>query len=279
MNIIEKINAQYPELSKTQRKIADFLMINSEKACFLSLKDISKEVGIAEVTMINFGKKLGFNSFVELKKELQEHIRTKLSHTQKLTSVLSTIEGIDSNIADIVSSEVQCVEETIKKVNVADIKKATKMIKESKKIYVIGTGISEAVANFLLLRLQYLGLNVERFRVTSFNLQSLRILKMEKDSVFIVISLPKHNGRTSRLVKYLRKKDFKIIGITDSLKSPIANYSNVVFECLSNSFLFFNSITGLISISNILLSALAIDSKQEIMDSLEQWEEIRETIF
>ncbi len=270
MNITKRIRTQYTSLSKTQRKIADYLLTNSNRVAFITLKDLSEEVNSAEVTILNFCKKIGCNSFVDLKREFQDYIKLKSSHPDRLANVLSNIESIDSNLADIISSEMQCIEDAINRINVDDIKDATKLIKEASRVYLIGAGISEAVTNFLLLRLKYLGISAEIFNVTSDHLVSLQMSKRLKNSVFIIVSLPIYTKLVTGFTKYLKEKDNSIIVLTDSVESPIAKYGNVVFTSSTNSVLFFNTITGLISISNILLTSLAIEFKEDILNSIEQ---------
>lgn len=276
MDIIEKIRSQYTKFSKTQRKIADYLLINSNRVGFMTLKNLSEEVKAAEVTILNFAKKLDCNSFIELKSEFQDYIKYKTSPPDKLTNALSNIESVDSNLADIINSEVQCVEDTITNINVKDIKKAIQLVKEASKVYLVGLGISAGVTNFLLLRLKYLGISAEIFNITPYHLVSLEMSKRLENSVFIVVTLPTYSKLVLSFTQYLREKDYKVIALTDSTKAPVSKYANVVFTCATNSVLFFNTITGLISISNILLTALAIESKQDILNSMEHLKEFQE---
>ncbi|WP_432665585.1 MurR/RpiR family transcriptional regulator [Wukongibacter baidiensis] len=276
MDIIDKIRSEYTNLSKTQRKIADYLLEHSNRVAFMTLRKMSEEVNTAEVTILNFSKKIGCSSFIDLKSEFQAYIKSRSVHPEKLSTALSKIESIDSNLAEIINSEMNCVEDAINKIDVNDIKNATKLIKEASKVYLIGAGISEAVANFLLLRLKHLGISAEIFNITSYNLVSLQMCKRLENSVFIVVSLPTYTKLVTRFVEYLRENNNSVIALTDSLKSPVAKYANVVFTCSTNSVLFFNTITGLISISNILLTSLAIESKEGILNSIEQLKEFEE---
>jgi len=276
VDIIDRIRTEYTNLSKTQRKIADYLLENSNRVTFMTLRKMSEEVNAAEVTILNFAKKVGCSSFMDLKREFQAYIKTRLVHPEKLTTVLSKIESIDSNLAEIANSEMKCVEDAINKIDVKDIKNSTKLIKEASKVYLVGAGISEAVTNFLLLRLKYLGISAEIFSITSYHLVSLQMSKRLKNSVFIVVALPTYTKLVTRFTEYLRENNNSVIVLTDSLKSPVAKYGNVVFTCSTNSVLFFNSVTGLISISNILLTSLAIEFKEEILNSIDQLKRFEE---
>ncbi|MBQ2105618.1 MAG: MurR/RpiR family transcriptional regulator, partial [Lachnospiraceae bacterium] len=68
MNFLEEIRGKYDTLSTVQKRIADYLFTYPEEVCFQSLKEVSESLGVTEVTVLRFAKKVGVGSFVELKK-------------------------------------------------------------------------------------------------------------------------------------------------------------------------------------------------------------------
>ena len=69
MNIVQTIQERYANLNNTNRKIANFILQNLEKATFLSLMEISKEIGVSDASLIRFAKKMGFVGFQELREK------------------------------------------------------------------------------------------------------------------------------------------------------------------------------------------------------------------
>ena len=55
---IERIRETYPLLSKTQRRIADYILDSGDTCCFMSLQELSDAVGVTPVTLLNFCKKI-----------------------------------------------------------------------------------------------------------------------------------------------------------------------------------------------------------------------------
>ena len=45
MDILEIIRTQYPNLSRAQKKIADYILTRPDDACFASLKELTEAVG------------------------------------------------------------------------------------------------------------------------------------------------------------------------------------------------------------------------------------------
>ena len=63
MDILEIIRTQYPNLSRAQKKIADYILTRPDDACFASLKELTEAVGVTEVTMMNFARRMGVDGF------------------------------------------------------------------------------------------------------------------------------------------------------------------------------------------------------------------------
>ena len=87
MGILEEVNASYEKLSPVQKRIADFIFKYPDQVCFYSLKELSETLGVTEVTILRFTKKIGAQSFVEMKNRLREHLQTRLVHGDGLNRI------------------------------------------------------------------------------------------------------------------------------------------------------------------------------------------------
>lgn len=72
MDLIDRINANYNNLSRVHKRIVDYITDNPDRACFQSLKDFSDSVNASPVTVLRCLDKLGINGFLDLKKELRD---------------------------------------------------------------------------------------------------------------------------------------------------------------------------------------------------------------
>lgn len=276
MNAIEVIQAGYHTLSNTQRKIADYIIENPHKVCFLSLNQFSMEISVTETTIINFTKKIGFKNFIELKKEIQQYVEKLVSPPDKILNALKDEKTIDRDIESILSKDLEGVKKTINNLSLEDIEKAVKIIKNSTKIYLIGVGISEVVVKFLQLRLKLLGFDVEIFEVSTYNVLSLQLLKIRPTDTFIVVSFPQYSKLAAMTVDYLSTINCRMISITKSATSPLAKHSEIIFTCYSDALIFYNSMTAPIAVANILVTSLAVDMKDKLVDNFEKMKEIED---
>lgn len=79
MDILAAVTERYETLSPAQKRIADYIFKYPDEVCFYSLKEMSEALGVTEVTILRFAKRIGLSSFVELKRQLREHLQVRLS--------------------------------------------------------------------------------------------------------------------------------------------------------------------------------------------------------
>ena len=61
------IDTYYPSLTKGEQKVADYIYKNNDTIIYQSLKELSKNIGVGEATIIRFCNKIGLNGFQDLK--------------------------------------------------------------------------------------------------------------------------------------------------------------------------------------------------------------------
>ena len=54
------------------KSLADFMLQNTDTLTFISLRELSRQTGVTEVTILNMCKTLGYNSFNEVKYEFRK---------------------------------------------------------------------------------------------------------------------------------------------------------------------------------------------------------------
>ena len=102
---IDNIRNSYSSLSSAQKTIADLILDQAENVCFMRLEDISKKIGVTNVTVIRFVKKLGYESFGAFKKDLQNYIQNNVVPKRIVKSEVNTFR--DSSVDDMIHRVIQ----------------------------------------------------------------------------------------------------------------------------------------------------------------------------
>ena len=76
--LLQKINDGYPKFSKGQKKLAEFIREDYDKAAFLTAAKMGEEVGVSESTVVRFAMALGYDGYPGFQKALGELVRASL---------------------------------------------------------------------------------------------------------------------------------------------------------------------------------------------------------
>ena len=66
-NMLVEIQLSYNQFTKTEKKIADYVMKNPTKVMFMSITELSDVCGIAEASVHRFCRKVGAKGYQEFK--------------------------------------------------------------------------------------------------------------------------------------------------------------------------------------------------------------------
>jgi len=250
MLISERIKQNYAFLSNKQKKIADYLLDHDDEMGFKTLKIISKEVGVTEVTVINFCKALGFGNFTE--------------------------NGVYSELLpNVIEQQIQNHTRTLYRLDEQKLSQTIEFICNAKKIYIFHKGTTGAVALFLKTRLDNLAIDSELVDVSVVdNRFFMNSMRFTKDDIYIFFTYPVYSKILIKFSEYFRKKDFKIIALTDKYDSPITKYADISFYTDNDSPVFFNSFQSLMSIVEIIVILLHTALKDRLLAYKEPVEEM-----
>lgn len=276
-SVLERIGSNYKSLSRAQRRIADYILENSDRACFLSLKELSQQVDTTEVTVLKFTRYIGYESFSELKKELQAYISLKLSPSEKIATAIKKLgETAETSepFRQIIANDREVIEQTMKYLSFDDLRRTIAALKNANKIYLVGDNISLVVVDFLRIRLRNLGLDAGKLDLSSIDTVASQLVRVKRGDVFVVVSFPKYAERVVTLTEYLNVHGIEMICITDRMTSPVARYASVTFPCATDSPVFYNSISGVIVLANAIVSSLALELKEGFNENRDRIDEV-----
>lgn len=224
-----QIKSMYKHFSPKEQAIADYILKNPNKVSHSSISDLSAELGIADSTFFQFTKTLGFNGFKDFKMALlkQENDLTAVTiheNVQKDDSELTMAQKVfDSNMTTLTDTKKLLKEE--------DLKKAVKMISESRQLYFFGVGGSEIVATDAYHK--FLRSPISVGHSTDYHIQLMEASLLTDEDCALFISHSGKSKETIHMAEAVKKAGTKVIIITSQANSPLAKLGDVVFISIS----------------------------------------------
>lgn len=270
-NLLDRLNLEYDNLSKGQKKISNYIMQYYDKAAFMTAAALSKEVGVSESTIVRFAYALGYDGYPKMQKELQEVIQNRLTTIQRLQFMegLSVEEIIESSF----KTDINNLRVTKEKNDPKEIEKTVDLIASARKIYIMGARSSAPLAQFLRYYLAYITENVRLVQYDGSDIYS-EMLNAGPEDVAIAISFPRYSTMTLETMQYAKDRGCKIVAITDNTSAPPAQIADYVLAAKSYMNSFVDSLVAPLSIINLLIIMLGLRNKEKLFQNFEVLEQM-----
>ena len=274
---IEIINDKYNELTRTQKRIADFILNNLNETSFMTLTEFCEEVSITAVTMGRFTKAIGYCNFGELKKDLQAYVREAMMPKKDL------LKGFDPNTHvksfsefyhSVALDEIRQLEYSYNLLSAEDMRQTLSIIENASKVYLAGYGACAHAVELLRMRFVNMGIEVECLEVINAAMFSSQLYKLTEADALIAFSFPNYISDIITAVKYAASIKTKIICLTDKPTSTAAQYADISLIAKTDNSFFFNSMTVPVSICNTISTLLYWKSGSKSGTNDKRYEEI-----
>ncbi len=259
-------------LTPAQRKVADYILKYPMEAAFLTIEQLARLTSVSVATIIRLTYSLEYAGYTQFQKDLQALLRDQISPPNRLEANLKRI-GKNKLLINCAELQIQNIRTTVEILSEENIDQAFNLIFESRKIFIIGIRSSLAVANYLNEGLNRLGLDCEMIVPDTGRIQAVMARLTPKD-LLIAISLPRYAKRTIEVVNVARKKQAKILAITDGYSSPIALMADVFLGCAFESLAFHHSEIGAMFVADYLITGVAAKDSGKTKQQLQELEKV-----
>lgn len=228
------IHNHYDELTRAERKVADYVLNRGAKIVYDTMTDIKAATHVGDATIIRLCQKLGFSGFSDFKIEIAKEDYT----TQEKTQPADFYDTIATQLSSVLQA-------TAKLIDRAQIDAAVTMMTEAKHLYLFGVGGSGQVANSFSTILLRVGVQASAVDDPHFQAQMASLFT--SDDLVIGFSLSGRTKDTFDAMQIAKNNGTKVIAITNYLNTPIARLSDIVLQSAVEEFLNGGSVAGRIS--------------------------------
>lgn len=271
--LFQKLEDGYKKFSKGQKKLADFIRKNYDKAAFLTAAKMGEEVGVSESTVVRFAAALGYEGYPEFQKALSELVRTKLNSIQRMEVTYGRISQGEI-LSTVLQSDIDKIKLTMNSIDHDAFELAVDTILNARKIYIVGIRSCAPLADFLAFYLNLICENVISVHTNSSSEIFEQLIRIGGEDVIIGISFPRYSMRALKALEFASNRKAKVITLTDSIHSPMTLYSSCNLIARSDMASIVDSLVAPLSVVNALVVALCMKKQNEVITMLETLEGI-----
>lgn len=259
--------------SKGQKRIADYILENYEKAAFMTANKLGVNVDVSESTVVRFAVELGYEGYPSMQKALQEMVRNKLTAIQRIE--VSNDRLADQDVLSMVMhADAESIRLTMDGLDRDTFDRSVDAIANARKVFIVGIRAASAISEFLGFYLNMTLDNVIVIRVNSFSELFEQIFRIGEQDVMIGISFPRYSKRTVKSMMYAKDQGATTIAITDSEASPLAGLADYTLTARSDMISFVDSLVAPLSLANAIIMAVGRKKGGELTRTFSKLEQI-----
>jgi DNA-binding MurR/RpiR family transcriptional regulator len=263
-------------LTQSQRKLLEYILAHEEESVFLKIAALSHRAKVSQATVSRLSQALGFKGFPGFQKELQQVFRNKLTTTSRLQNTVRKVAGGNDVLTRVLQTDIENISETLRQISLSEFRNFVECLASGDRIVIVGLRSVHSLALFLGVALEFLQKNVWILQPGIGDMWD-RLLGLKKGDVVVGISFPRYARQTVEVLRFAKSRGLKALAITDTLISPLAQYSDHVLTARYKMDSFIESFTAPLSLINAVVTALAVRDQKTTLASLQELETVWRT--
>lgn len=273
--LFDNLQEIMPTLSKGHKKIAEYMLSHYDKAAFMTASKLGSIVGVSESTVVRFATELGYEGYPELQRALKEFTSNKLTTVQRIDVMNDQLGDVDV-YEKVLNMDIDKLRKTLDEGDREEFYRTVDTLCKAKNIYVIGARSAAVLARFLSFYFTMMFDNVKLVHTTSTSEMFEQIINIGENDIMIGISFPRYSRHTVKAFRYAHAHNAKVIAITDSLASPLAEYADNILIARSDMASFADSLVAPMSVINALIVAVGLRKRDYVAYNYSRLEDICE---
>jgi len=273
----QRLEDHLPSLTKSQQRIASYLLVSYDEATFLSAADLAERLNVSEATVVRFAKAIGYDGFPQMRRHLQELFRARFTPAARLQRKLSELAGSQGHVlTKVLAMELQYLAEASESIDLADFDRAVDILLSGERIFVFASGPSGILADLATWRFRRLGIPTIAMTESGRHLlENLQLL--QPGDVMLVAGFQHLTPEMVAVLDHARATDCRSILLTDTLGPAFRDKADVILAARRGPVSTFHSLTVPMSVLNALILAVAMTRPEESLAALNRLQQLRST--
>lgn len=254
-------------LSPTQRRVAQHMLDSLPDVAFASSVDVAEAAGVSQPTVTRMATAFGFSGWAEFRAAARERVLSASPSD-------SPSPGPGSIPAAALARErgnLSALEQTIASDRMT---RAVDLLAGTRPLGIVGLRVSASLAHHLGHLAQKVLPDVRVLDDGASLIDAVTQLHLDGASAVLFVVMPRHPDATVRAVAHARSLGLATVGIVDTPLVPFADLLDVALVAPVGTDLVFDSHAAVVTLSIVLLDALARRDPRRTQARLEAHEEL-----
>jgi len=266
----EKIRDYYDHLSRSYRKVADYIMSNYYEVSFMTAAQLAFSVGVDTTTVVRFSQRLGYNGYPELLADIREQVRSEIYSSYEPKEL--TPDDPAATFKERIEQEQHNLKQMLVHNPPERVREVAAMFENATHIVLVAEGYAGSVAEMAAEQLRHQGRSAESVAQDLIR-RSATLMRLGEEVLVIGISATEYGVDVARSLEFARQRGCATLGLVGSLASPANRMSDLVIYAPTDVSGPLPSIVALVAALSALVQIAGSDTSESMAVSLDQFEE------
>lgn len=272
--LLSQLAAKSQKLSPNQRVLAKHILDNYQAVAFSTVRQLSRDSGVSEATIVRFAKALDFAGYPQLQKEIRRIVRADLKGTDRFKLAYAVRESAPHGpLSAIIAKEIENISVLQQTLDLKTFRQAVAALRQSPEIVVVGTRSSAPLAHHLWFGLSKIEIRATRhLHITTETYDQLA--RLGSSACLVVIGFPRYLRELVDLLAFARRRKIRTLTITDSPFSALRG--DISLHAPAESATFVAAHCASLVLVNGLLHEVSAADKPRTLSALNRFEALAE---
>ncbi|MDO5348646.1 MAG: MurR/RpiR family transcriptional regulator [Lachnospiraceae bacterium] len=226
-DFITRIRSSYNQLTKAEKKVADYILANPKDVLFMSITDLAEACDVGDTSVFRFCKTMELKGYQEFKMMLSLSISEGQGELDQFTGNNISLDDSFGELAKkVLNTNINALTETYSLIREEDFSQAIDMLHKARRIFFFGVGASMLTAMKAMNK--FLRIENKVFGIQDTHMQAMAAATMSGEDVAVMFSYSGATKDTIHVAEVAKKAGARIICVTRFVKSPLRAYADIV---------------------------------------------------
>lgn len=229
-NILDSITKEYNSLTRSGKKLADYIFANTSSTQYMSITSLAESCGVSEATITRFCRGLGLSGYNDFKLALAKCERiSDLGDPSDVPQTVRPEDNFYTMCHKLLASNMVSLNETMEHLDEARLTRAVDLLAAARHVYCFGQGGSMVTAMEAWARFSTTTSNF--IHIEDSHMQTMAAALATPQDVILFFSYSGSTRDMEEVLQLAKERKTPIILVTHFPKSRAAEFADIVLQC------------------------------------------------
>lgn len=277
VQLLQRLQNDLESYSSADRAVAAYMLAHYATLAFETAMSLADKVGVSEITIGRFARKLGYRNFKALKNELKDSSEEGFPWLigDDLLEFVESADGSDDGESNI-QREMKSLLAVYRLAETPQWAAAVELLAKSRTVQIAGFQTERGIAMLLANHLQFMRDGVRLVDLSAGNYADV-FASDEEDSCLVVIDIRRYSRQSYLIAEQASQHGIPLIVLTDLFCDWAARFTPHVLAVPTQTGLFWSSPVALVCAANLMVNSVIKAIGTRVEQRLEKLTRLHQT--